>query len=163
MTKCHETNPFIIATFVWLSFWTHDLHTAEQMYFLDVHVWCWMFQAYLRLRTRYPGKAKARGQRRNTKDFKGLAQESQRNLLDSGYLLLWPEKTHLTKPARTLQGCSAAQPCLMGLPVHITWSHTAQQGLVWLHMVGGFPRCKTIPLKTPATCSGNTGKVSQSS
>lgn len=47
----------------------HDLHTAEQMHFLHVHVCCWLFQACLFLRMGYRRKAKAQGQRRNTMDL----------------------------------------------------------------------------------------------
>lgn len=42
----------------------------------SVHVCCWMFQACLYLRTGYLGKAKAWGQRRNTKDFRGFHRKA---------------------------------------------------------------------------------------
>lgn len=136
-----------LAMVLWLILWTHDMHTAESTYFLDVHVCHWTFHTCLYLRMGYLGKAKAQGQRRNTKYFRGLARESQGNLLAWGYLLFWPEKAHITKPTRTLQGCSAAQPCLMGLPAYITRSRAAWQGFIWVHVEGVFLGCKTKPFK----------------
>lgn len=136
-----------LAMFLWLILWKHDMHTAEYTYFLDVHVCHWTFHACLYLRMGYLGKVKAQGQRRNTKYFRGLARESQGNLLAWGYLLFWPEKAHITKPTCTLQGCSAAQLCLMGLPAYITRSRAAWQGFIWVHVVGVFLGCKTKPLK----------------
>lgn len=116
------------------------------MHFFHVHVCCWLLQACLFLRTGYLRKSKAQGQRRNTMDFRGLAQESWGNLLDWGYLLFWPEKTHVSCPC-TSHGCSAAELCWTGLPEPVTPMHTLQKGFIQAHMVSGFLWCKPESLK----------------
>lgn len=103
-----------------------------------------IFEARLYLRTGYLGKAKACIRGRTQRDLEAWHRKAREICWIEDIYCSGLKKTHITKATCILQGCSAAQLCLMGLPACATRSHTTQQGFIW---AGGLLGCKTKAVK----------------